>query len=90
MSRRILKWTIPPAGIDVETADDPRWLAAGAQGSDVVVWAEATVGAGVIHRVLGVITGADAPPEGQASYIGTAQQADGIVVHVYHGRVFRP
>lgn len=79
--RRILKFVVRPYIGTVQTADEPRFLAVGSQGTDVVVWAEATVGEGVINVLDGYMTGQDAPSE--AEYIGTATTSDGIVVHVY-------
>lgn len=82
--RRVLKFVVNPGTTLVTTNDRPRWLAVGAQGSQVVAWCEATPddGNGQCGTLLGaVMTGEGPPPDGQ--YIGTAQQSDGIVVHVY-------
>ena len=81
--RRILKFHVHPGVTPVETADEPRWLSVGAQGSGVVAWCEATPGTGHIE-VLGAVMTGEGPPE-DGAHIGTAQQADGIVVHVYRG-----
>lgn len=79
--RRILKWVVTP----VETADEPTWLAVGAQDGQLIAWCEATPGVG--HRdLLGVLTTGEPPPPG-GRYIGTAQLPavffGEIVAHVY-------
>lgn len=80
--RRILKFRLLPISVtEIETADEPRFLAVGAQGKDIVVWAEATVGKGVRTCLVGVMTGQMPPLDGE--YIGTATQSSGIVVHAY-------
>jgi hypothetical protein len=84
VTRRILKFTVQPGTTWIDTADEPRWLAVGAQGSHVVAWCEATPGTGHTDMLGAVMTG-QAPPDG-ATYVGTTTQADGIVVHVYIGR----
>lgn len=79
--RRILKFTIQPGVTVVETADEPTWLAVGAQGHTIVAWCVATPGTGQ-QELLGAVMTGEAPPDG-AAYLGTAQEAGGIVVHVY-------
>lgn len=80
---QILKSKVGPFGwTTIETATPPRFLTAGAQDHDVVVWYEAAIGKGFETKVCGVFTGEDVPV-GDVDYIGTAQLPDGIVVHVY-------
>lgn len=82
--RRILKFVVVPGVTAIETADDPRFLAVGVQSRDVVVWAEAMVGKGVVTKLGAVMTG-EAPPVG-SEYIGTTQMTTNIgqiVIHVY-------
>lgn len=79
--RRILKFRLKPIITQVETADQPTWLAVGAQGKDIVAWCQATPGEGHTDTLAGVMTG-QAPPD-DGDYIGTAEQSEGIVVHVY-------
>jgi hypothetical protein len=84
VSRRILKFEVPPGLSGIGTADEPRFLTAGWQGETLVVWAEATVGTGVQTLVYGAVTGEAAPDD--AEYVGTAQHTvDGhpFVAHVY-------
>jgi len=80
-TRRILKFTLGP-WTNVITADEPRCLAVGVQGDDIVLWAEASIGDGVITRFVAVPTGQDAPGDDSA-YIGTAQLPGPLVFHVY-------
>ena len=81
--RLILKFPVGPVPSVFRTADEPRFLTAGAQGGNVVVWVEAAVGEAVETGVVGVFTGLEPPPDTESAYVGTAQMADGIVVHVY-------
>lgn len=82
---RILKSRVAVFGwTTIETGSQPRFLTAGAQGNDVVVWYEAAIGKGFETRVCGIFTGEDIP-DGYTDYIGTAQLSDGIVVHAYSG-----
>jgi hypothetical protein len=85
--RRILKFPVAAyRGSDIVTADEPTFLSAGAQGDTVVVWVEAEVGSGKHTPVIGILTGQPAPePDDDATFVGTAQMHNGIVVHVYHG-----
>jgi hypothetical protein len=79
--RRILKFVLKPIVTQFLTADEPRCLAVGAQGDDVVLWVEATVGDGPwVTSIVAVMTGQTPPPDG--SYIGTTQ-VGAIVVHAY-------
>ena len=86
--RRILKFTVQPfAANEIETADEPRFVAAGWQGENLVVWAEATVGSGVLTRLTAIPTGGDVP-DFRWKYVATAQHPtmlDGnpLVMHVY-------
>ena len=89
MTRRVLKFGLLAGTSEIETADEPRWLAAGWQGDNLVVWCEATPGAGVRRAVAAVPTGSPTPtPDEHAVYVGTAMHPtllDGkpLVVHVY-------
>lgn len=87
MSRRILKFVVWPSRTAVDTADEPRWLAVGTQGEEVVVWCEATPGQGVESVLTCYMTGQNAPPADE-TYIGTTQVGP-IVVHVYRNAVTR-
>ncbi len=88
MSRRILKFKIPVA-ITFESEDEPRFLAVGWQGEDLVAWAEVTVGVGVRTTLAVAMTGDDVPAD--AEYVGTAQHdtmlgGSPFVAHVYARR----
>jgi hypothetical protein len=62
-------------------------LSAGAQGDDVVVWAECDPDAPKVSRMVAAApTGHPLPPAYDgADFIGTAQMADGLVFHVFDG-----
>jgi hypothetical protein len=87
--RRVLKFTLAVEAVTViETADELRFLAVGAQYGNIVVWAEASVGSGVRTTLLAVMTGETVPDD--AEYIGTGQlggwrhdEPPYTVVHVY-------
>ena len=81
--RRIIKFGLVPEITTIETADEPRFLAVGAQRGVPVVWCEATVGKGVRTELGSVMTGEAPPPDGE--YLGTTQlgREPEIVVHVY-------
>lgn len=79
--RRVLKFPLGAYRETViDTVDEPRFLAVGTQGDQVVVWAEATAGVGFQSCLVPVMTG-ESPPDG-GIHIGTTQ-VDAIVVHVY-------
>lgn len=84
MSRRILKFAVSPGVTAIETVGEPRFLAVGARGRGVVVWAEADIDGtkDVLTLLRSVMTG-DGAPDDRYRYVGTAEQSEGIVVHVY-------
>jgi hypothetical protein len=87
VSRRILKFGVPPGASAIDTADEPRFLAIGWQDETLVVWCEANVGVGVQTILYAAVTGEGVPPD--AEYVGTAQRDDPghpFVAHVYRAR----
>ena len=82
--RRILKFIVEYGFGEIETADEPRFLATAWQGNNVVVWVEATPGRGVTTGVAGIFTGEPVPVYNKVEYVGTAVSE--IVVHVYRQR----
>jgi hypothetical protein len=84
MMRRILKFAIDAEVTEIETADEPRFLSIGTQAvgpvEAIVVWCEATPGAGHQTRLGLVMTGESPPADGE--YVGTTQIGR-IVAHVY-------
>lgn len=84
MSGPIWKYKLQPARRQVIEVDGPmRWLSAGLQGRDVVVWAIVDSDDGrkrpVTFRI--VCTGEHADP--QWGYIATIQWPDGIAWHIF-------
>ena len=84
MSGPIWKYKLQPARRQVIEVDGPmRWLSAGLQGGDVVVWAIVTGNESdrrsVAFRI--VCTGEHADP--QWEHIATIQWPDGIAWHIF-------
>ena len=84
MSGPIWKYKLAPVERQVIEVDGPmRWLSAGLQGGDVVVWAIVTGNEfdrrSVAFRI--VLTGEHADP--QWEHIATIQRPDGIVLHIF-------
>jgi len=84
VSGPIWKYALKPAGRQVIEVDGPmRWLSAGMQGDELVVWAIVTGEAfdkrSVAFRI--VCTGEHADP--QWEHIATIQRPDGIVLHIF-------
>ena len=84
MSGPIWKYRLAPVERQVIEVDGPmRWLSAGLQGGDLVVWAIVDADDGrkrpVAFRI--VLTGEHADP--QWEHIATIQRPDGMVLHVF-------
>ncbi len=60
----------------------PEFLSAGAQGSNLVLWAEVSDGPLEEEVYMTVGTGRDLP-DGDWDYFDTVQMADGLVWHIY-------
>ena len=63
-----------PAGANV--------LAVGEQFGELVAWADVLPQASKVERLLVPVPTGDGPPE-DGAYVGTVQQANGLVWHVY-------
>ena len=84
MSGRIWKYKLAPVERQVIEVDGPmRWLSAGLQGGDVVVWAIVDADDGRKRPVTfrSVFTGEHADPQWEP--IATIQRHDGIVWHIF-------
>ena len=84
--KRVLKYTVNPNDEVIEMPLNAKIISAGAQGSDIVIWAEVTEGDTVgLRDVVAMPTGFVTFKESVGyTFIDTVQiLAEGLVFHVY-------